>query len=451
MDADGDALMWHRFRSFDRSVQLLMLNQFAINTGFYMLMPYLAGHLAHGLGMATWTVALVLAMRNLSQQGLFLLGGALADRLGYRPVIIVGCLLRTCGFALLGFAATLPALLVASAMTGLAGALFNPAVRAYLAHDAKDRRVEGFALFNVFYQAGILAGPLIGVALMTTGFPLVCWAAAAVFALLTVLQLLALPSCHSTTDGPTGLLAGWRIVVKNRPFLLFTLAMSTSYVLAFQIYLALPLHLGSTGGVSALFVVSAVVAIGGQLRITVWARTRWSSGQAITRGLALMALAFLPLAITSWTGTGCCDGMRLTAVLTCTVMLALGSALTYPFEMDTVVLLARERLVATHYGLYNTVAGIGITLGNVLIGTLLGSSVRPAPWLLLAAAGTSGAIAVHFLTRGGHATDALPSEALTASQPKPEEPRPDTSAAKSDGIAGLTTPLGARAAGDRPR
>ncbi|MEU6409214.1 MFS transporter [Microbispora sp. NPDC046933] len=431
--------MWHRYRSFDRSVRLLMLNQFAINVGFYMLMPYLAGHLAHGLGMAAWTVALVLAMRNLSQQGLFLLGGALADRLGYRPIIIAGCLLRTCGFALLGFAATLPALLVASAMTGLAGALFNPAVRAYLAHDAKDRRVEAFALFNVFYQAGILAGPLIGLALVTVGFPLVCGTAATVFALLTLLQSAALPPCRSTTDAPTGLPAGWRIVVTNRPFLLFTLAMCTSYVLAFQIYLALPLHLGSTGEVSALFVVSAVVAIGGQLRITEWARARWSSGQAISRGLALMALAFVPIAITAWTGGGRSDGLRLAAVLVCTVMLALGGALTYPFEMDTVVLLSGERLVATHYGLYNTVAGIAVTLGNVIIGALLDSAGSATPWALLAAAGTAGAIAVHFLTRGRRATDAPPSEALAASQAKPE------------GTAGPTVPPRARTAGDRPR
>src|SRR4051794_19247866 len=122
--------MWRLLGSFDRSVQLLLLNQLTINIGFYMLMPYLAGHLSGGLGLAAWSVALVLGVRNLSQQGLFLLGGTLADRLGYRPVIIAGCLLRTAGFALLGVVDTLPALLAASAATGVAGALFNPAVRA---------------------------------------------------------------------------------------------------------------------------------------------------------------------------------------------------------------------------------------------------------------------------------------------------------------------------------
>lgn len=35
-----------KFRSFDRPSQVLMVNQFSINVGFYMLMPYLAGYLA---------------------------------------------------------------------------------------------------------------------------------------------------------------------------------------------------------------------------------------------------------------------------------------------------------------------------------------------------------------------------------------------------------------------
>ncbi|MGN9845193.1 MDR family MFS transporter [Nonomuraea sp. H19] len=386
--------MWHRFRSFDRSVQLLMVNQLAINIGFYMLMPYLAGHLSGGLHLAAWTVGLVLGMRNLSQQGLFLLGGTLADRLGYRPVIIAGCLLRTAGFGLLGFVDALPALLVASAMTGFAGALFNPAVRAYVAHGAGERRVEAFALFNVFYQAGILLGPLIGVALLAVDFRLVCVVAAAVFAVLTVVQLSALPPCRNETPESTGVLADWRSVVTNRPFVMFALAMVGSYVLSFQIYLALPLELGDDGAVSALFAVSALVALLGQVRITDWARGRWTAAQAIVRGLALMALAFVPLIPYGIVGAAA----PLEAVLACTVLLTLGTVLTYPFEMDTVVTLSGGHRVATHYGFYNTVAGIGVAAGNLAVGRLL--DLGPVwAWGALAFTGAVGALAVRLLDR----------------------------------------------------
>ncbi|WP_245657720.1 MDR family MFS transporter [Herbidospora mongoliensis] len=375
-----------RWVSFDRSVRLLMVNQFTMNVAFYMLMPYLAGHLSDGLGMAGWTVGLVLGVRNLSQQGLFLLGGTLADRLGYRPVIIAGCLLRTLGFALLGFADTLPVLLAASVMTGFAGALFNPAVRAYLAVDAGDRRVEAFALFNVFYQAGILLGPLIGLALMAVDFRLVCAVAAGVFALLTLLQVFALPACAGAGRSEAGVLADWRTVLRNRPFVLFACAMAGSYVMSFQVYLALPLTLGSSGGVTLLFVVSGGVAVLGQSRITRWARSRWTPGQAMTWGLAVMGAAFLPLTVTTSIG----------AVLLCAALLGVGTALAYPFEMDTVVALSGGRLVATHYGLYQSIAGVGITLGNLAVGAL---QDRGVVWVALACVGTAAAAGVAGLNR----------------------------------------------------
>jgi predicted MFS family arabinose efflux permease len=330
---------------------------------------------------------------------MFLLGGTLADRLGYKTAIVAGCLLRTAGFALLGLADSLAVLLIASAATGLAGALFNPAVRAYLAHDAADRRVEAFALFNVFYQAGILLGPLIGLVLVQVNFRLVCLVAGALFAMLTVLQIRALPPCR-VLPSATGVLEDWRVIVANRSFLQFAMAMTGAYVLSFQIYLALPLQVGGTGAVTMIFIVSAVVAIAGQLRVTEWARHHWSHSAAITLGLVLMAVAFLPLALcaASWPDS---TSPRVGAVLICTVALTLGTTLSYPFEMDTIVRLSGGRLVATHYGLYNTVAGIGIALGNLLIGALLDAASPALSWIALSFLGGACALAVHLLARRG--------------------------------------------------
>ncbi|MCO5556455.1 hypothetical protein L7F22_010004 [Adiantum nelumboides] len=192
-----------RYRSFDRPVQLLLLNQLTINLGFYMLIPYLADHLSQGLGLSVLLVGVILGVRNFSQQGMFLVGGSLADRFGYKPMIVAGCALRTGGFALLGLVDNVPALIVASAATGFAGALFNPAVRAYIARDAGERRVEAFALFSVFYQAGIVVGPVVGLLLTGIDFTVTCLVAAAVFAVLTVLQIRALPARRGMpTEGP---------------------------------------------------------------------------------------------------------------------------------------------------------------------------------------------------------------------------------------------------------
>ncbi|MFJ1612112.1 MULTISPECIES: MFS transporter [unclassified Streptomyces] len=403
-------------RSFSPAVRLLMVNQFAINLAFYMLMPYLAAHLAGQLGLAAWAVGLVLGVRNFSQQGMFLIGGTIADRFGYKAPIMVGCLLRTGGFALLGWVDSVPALVAASAATGFAGALFNPAVRAYLAAEAGERRVDAFAAFNVYYQAGMLLGPVVGLALLAADFRLVCTVAATIFAALTVLQGRALPARRATAakdgGGAGGVLAQWRQVVANRPFLLFSLAMIGSYVLTFQVYLALPMAAGAalgadgTKATSGLFVLSAAVAVAGQLRLTAWAKARWSRPQAMVRGLAAMGLAFTPLALAQAAGTGMWQTpAELAALATAVVLLAAGGAVVYPLEMDTVVALSGNRLVATHYGLYNTVSGLGITLGNLATGALWDfAAAHHALWLtwaVLTATGLGCAGAVYGLARTG--------------------------------------------------
>nr|WP_084514386.1 MFS transporter [Nocardia acidivorans] len=412
-----------------------MVNQFGINLGFYMLMPYLAGYLAGPLGLAAWAVGLVLGVRNFSQQGMFLLGGTLADRLGYKPLIVAGCLLRTAGFGLLAFATSVPALLIASAATGFAGALFNPAVRAYLAADAGERRVEAFAVFNVFYQAGILAGPLVGLALMALEFRVTAGVAALVFAALTVAQLFALPARRAAPTTETSIMQDWRTVIGNRRFRYFALAMTGSYVLSFQVYLALPLQADYIAGdraqvvTSALFVISGVVAVAGQLRITAWLRRRWGTSRSLVAGMAMLALAFLPLVIVPGTG-GFGPVAAVAALLIAAALLAVGSAAVFPFEMDTVVSLSENRLVATHYGFYNTVVGIGILIGNLATGAVVGAAraagADRAVWIGLILIGAVATAALYAQDRALTRSECRPSDRLPPRSPRPAESAPPT-------------------------
>jgi MFS family permease len=391
--------------SFNRPVQLLLVNQLTINIGFYMLMPYLAGYLSNELALAAWTVGLILGMRNLSQQGMFLLGGSLADRIGYKPMILAGLGLRVAGFAMLGFVESLPALLVASALTGLAGALFNPAVRAYLAAEAGDRKVEAFALFNVFYQTGILLGPLIGLALLGVAFRWVCLVAAVLFLLLLIAQARALPTrrgARDTSRPQQSMLADWRQIVRHRPFLL--------------VYLGLPIEVrrvtGGETGVAILFAVSGLLTVAGQVRLTAWAKTRWSAAQAISRGLLLMACAFVPLVLAAALGSSELPrgwwsyALALSPVLASTVLLTVATMLVYPFEMATIVDLAGEHTVGTYYGFYNTLAGIGIAAGNLLTGLALDAgrthNLPALPWVALTVTGLLCATAITALDRRGH-------------------------------------------------
>lgn len=410
-----------QFRSFNRPIQLLQVNQVGINLGFYMLMPYLATHLAGTAGLATWMIGLILGIRNLSQQGLFLLGGTLSDRLGYKGVIMAGCALRTVGFALFGLAGSVPWLITAAVLTGLAGALFNPAARAYLSHEAGERKVEAFAVFNVFYQAGILAGPLVGVALLNLGFQSICLSAAAIFALLTLLQGLYLPARHGAeADSNRPVLHDWREVLTNRTFLSFAVAMIASYALSYQMYLGLPIEAqrvsGGDSATAMLYVISAVLGIAGQVRVTAWCSARWSRGQAITRGLLLMSVAFLPLAAAAHVTLP--GPLAWAPVIVCVVLLTAGTLVAFPFEMALIADVGGGRLIGTYYGLYNLLSGFGILAGNLLSGAAMdlsrASGLPGLPWILLVAAGLGSTAAVRYLERSGRLKGVAPSAVASA-------------------------------------
>ncbi|MEU9821714.1 MULTISPECIES: MFS transporter [unclassified Pseudonocardia] len=435
-----------RYRSFDRPVQLLLLNQLTINLGFYMLIPYLADHLSQGLGLSVLLVGVILGVRNFSQQGMFLVGGSLADRFGYKPMIVAGCALRTGGFALLGLVDNVATLVVASAATGFAGALFNPAVRAYIARDAGERRVEAFALFSVFYQAGIVVGPVVGLLLTGIDFTVTCLVAAAVFAVLTVLQIRALPARRGDADRGTDadrrpVLTQWRDVAATRGFLPFSVAMIGTYVLSYQVYLALPLHARTLAGdgelgtalVTALYVVSGGVTIAAQMKVTAWCRARWGPAASLSRGLFVLGAAFVPLLAADAVLVAFPDVaavaatvVGIAALLATAALLAIGTAVVLPFEMDTIVGLARNRLVATHYGFYNTVCGVGILLGNAGTGwaiDLARSLGAPyAPWLVLLVIGLLCGFALALLYRRGLLT--APAEDTRAAQSEADRDPP---------------------------
>lgn len=417
-----------QFRSFGRPVQVLLVNQMAINVGFFMLYPYIAVHMARDLGLEAWLAGLVLGAGNLSQQGLFLVGGSLGDRVGFKKVIVLGCALRSLGFLAFSLAGGFAGLLLAALLSGFAGALFSPAVRALLAHEAGQRRVPAFALFSVFANAGLLLGPLLGLLLFRVDFRAVGLAATAVFALLTLIQVRHLPEREPAPQPARPLLHDWREAFSNRAFVLFALAMLGYFALYVQFYLGLPLGLqrstGSDESVGAIFTLAAVISMLAQVQVTAFSQARWTPAQAIALGLAVMGLAFVPLLLAAPLlplraeallpllppAAGALAGplasaANLAPVLVATGLLTLGSLIAQPFALEMIPLLGRAELLGTYFGVYYLALGVGGMLGNLLAGAgfdaARSTGLDGLPWALLLLVGCASAAAVAALGRQG--------------------------------------------------
>ncbi|MGY2113024.1 MFS transporter [Nocardia gipuzkoensis] len=413
------------FGTFPLSVRLLLVNQLVGNIGFFMLVPFLAEYLLTDLALSAAVVGVVLGVRNLSQQGLFLVGGSAADRLGARGVIIVGASIRAAGFALFAVGGSLPVVLLASVLTGFAGALFNPAVRAYIARDSGDRAAEAFALFNVFGNTGSAVGPVAGTLLAGLGFRLTAVAAACVFAGLTVAQLILLPA-RPAPPRDTALRADFARVFADRRFWAFALALMGMFALQSQIYFLFTLQVQDLAGpaagpaaVAALFVVETIAVVALQVPITRLLARRTDRGSAMALGMAVLGAAFLlpPAAGLVLPPHG--DGpvaVAVAPVVAAAVVLALGVMAVQPFVNEAIPRFSGPDLTGTYFGAFYLASGVFTVASTSLVGTAVDHAGGPLTWppaLLCAGTGFLSALAVLLLRGRG----CLP-EAITA-HPRP--------------------------------
>ncbi|MDH6566645.1 MFS family permease [Streptomyces sp. SAI-117] len=369
-------------------LRLLILTQLAFNVGFFAVLPFLAEHLGQAVGMAGWLVGFVLGLRTFSQQGLFVVGGALADRYGIRPVVLAGCVLRIAGFAWLGYAERTGAVIGAVLLIGFAAALFSPAVESEVARQAVvheqagGRRTRVLALFTVAGQAGAFVGPLLGALLLSVDFRTVCLAGAGIFLLVLARHAWLLPQ-HVPGRERVRPAGGLGVLVRNRRFLALCCAYG-AYLLAYnQLYLALPEEVeratGSQSALAWLFALSSLLVVTAQLPVTRWAGSRLSLRRSMLAGLLLIGAGFAVVA--GGTGTA---GLLPCAVFV--VLLTFGQMLVAPVARAWVPDLAEPGRLGLYTGALSSVSGLIVLIGSSVTGALLDAGLPAAvPWLVLAA------------------------------------------------------------------
>lgn len=163
---------------------------------------------------------------------------------------------------------------------------------------------------------------------------------------------------------------------------------------------------------SAVFVVSTLVGIAGQVRITAWCRTRWSEGRAMAVGLLLMGAGFVPIGVAApfvptapageWTAAGL---LAVAPVLVGTVVFTVGIAMTSPFSLSLLPRVGSEQLAGTYYGWYYLVSAVLVAITNTAVGELLDrfpdGSGRWVPFAVLLGIGATGGAVIAGMQRTG--------------------------------------------------
>ncbi|WP_249353857.1 MFS transporter [Rhodococcus sp. USK13] len=394
--------MFPRARALPPPVKLLLSSMVLFNVGFYLVVPFLAVHLSDDLGFAGWAVGLVLGLRMFSQQGMFFLGGSVADRFGVRPAVLVGIAIRVVGFLVLGFSDTMIAVVVGVLLIGVAAALFAPAVESAnavygrkLQEQGVMRRTDLFAMEQMCSRTGTVIGPALGAVLLAFPFSWTAVTAAMLFAAMWVGFYRWLPADDDAAVAvreATTLRFVWRSVLTNKSFLVFAGLCSFQLLAYSQLYLMLPDQLerglGSQAALGWFYVGAAVFVIVGQTP-TVACAHRIGHRAAILGGLTLIAVSFL--APVAGAGQAAAPLIQIVLLAVWVVVLHLGQMLMIPPMRDTIGALAGETNLGAHFGMLNTIGGVLCLLGSLAVGAIfdlvdLGRVPAATSWVAVSAA-----------------------------------------------------------------
>ncbi|MCO7261966.1 multidrug efflux MFS transporter MdtH [Dickeya zeae] len=277
----------------------LLLDNMLVILGFFVVFPLISIRFVDQLGWAALTVGIALGLRQFTQQGLGIFGGAIADRFGAKPMIVTGMLLRASGFAFMALATTPLMLMLSCVLSALGGTLFEPPRNAMVIKLTRPHeRSRFFSLLMMQDNAGAVIGALIGSWLMQYNFSVVCWVGASVFVLVALLNALLLPAYRiSTTRTP--IREGMMRVMRDRRFVVYVLTLTGYFMLGVQVLLMMPIMVnelaGSPSAVKWMYAIEAALSLTLLYPVARWSEKRFRLEQRLMFGLFIMTLSLIPM------------------------------------------------------------------------------------------------------------------------------------------------------------
>ncbi|SLM63217.1 MULTISPECIES: multidrug efflux MFS transporter MdtH [Dickeya] len=334
----------------------LLLDNMLVVLGFFVVFPLISIRFVDQMGWAALTVGIALGLRQLTQQGLGIFGGAIADRFGAKPMIVAGMLLRALGFVLMALATTPLILMLSCVLSALGGTLFEPPRNAIVIKLTRPHeRSRFFSLLMMQDNAGAVIGALIGSALMQYNFSVVCWAGAAVFVLAALLNALLLPAYRISTVR-TPIREGLLRVMRDRRFVVYVLTLTGYFMLGVQVLLMMPIMVnelaGSPSAVKWMYAIEASLSLLLLYPIARWSEKRYRLEQRLMFGLFIMTISLLPMGVMN----------SLSSLLMLIGLFYIGSIIAEPARETLGASLADARARGSYMGF----SRMGLALGGAL-------------------------------------------------------------------------------------
>jgi len=356
-----------------RQMIVLFLTLLMVMVGFGIILPIMPFY-AQSMGASATHLGLLFATYSLMQFIFSPLWGRYSDRVGRRPVLIVGLMGMALSFVLFGLAQALWMLYAARVLGGLLSSAVLPTAMAYVA-DSTDpkRRGKGMGLMGAAMALGMIFGPAIGGFLGGLSPSVPFFAAAGLTILVAGFATLFLPESLSLQErAQTRRQGRQRGTAHGRLFALLYSPVGPLLILAFLSQLAFASLFGTFAlfaeaklgfgeeEMGVLFVAMGLIGALGQGLLVGRAIGRWGEGRVIQIGLTVSGFGFLSLLL----------AYDLQSLIALASLMGMGNALLMP----AISSLASKRTSPDQQGNVMGVLNSYQSLGRI-VGPLLGGLV----------------------------------------------------------------------------
>jgi proton-dependent oligopeptide transporter, POT family len=414
-DFKGDAVSfgerWREIRSgFERSFWIANFTELFERLAYYGLQAVLAIYLHERLGLSEEETGSIQGIFGFVVWFLPILGGAIADRFGFRRTLAAAYGILAAGyflFASIGgewlapVRAALPMywlVLVILIVPALGPGLVKPVVAGTTARASKENvRSLGFSIYYTIVNVGGMLGPLLASFVRTSLGPEAVFIMSGCFSLAMFLLTIFTfkeptrpPGTEVTSVGAT--LRNMVVVLGNFRFVAFLLIFSGFYIVFWQVYIALPLYV--RGYVDPNAPIDALIAVEGFGVISTTVLVAWLTRKArplpaMAAGVAITSVAWLILLL----GNG---SLFIAATL---LVVALGEALQASRFYEYCSRLAPKGQEGVFMGYAFLPIAIGFLIAGQIGGRLVRyfGEVRQAPaqlWIVICGIGLATSLAL---------------------------------------------------------
>ena len=363
---------------------IIVVTLFVDSIGSTLLFPFFALYITQKFGVGMTQAGVLLGMSSLFGLVGSMLGGALTDRFGRRRLILFGLTFSALSSLSFGLAWNIKILYFLIVIVGLLSRIANPAYDAMLADILpKAKQQEGFGITRVAFNFAWIFGTALGGLIAARSFLALFLIDAFLSIMLMMLLYIYLPETQphqhdvqKKHEPFLKTLVGYRFILRDLAYMVFTLAGMVSLLVYQQQYGSLAVYLRDVHQISSQNY-GVMLSIAG-LEVVLF--QLWIS-RAIRKYPPFLMMGFGTLFfMIGFMLIGFVQGVLLFTI--CIILITIGEMITFPTNRVIATRFAPAEMRGRYMAIYDLGWALPATLGPAAAGLILDNYDPDLLWYL---------------------------------------------------------------------